>query len=68
MLRRREGASHPALAMTPTPAEAEAGKADHDESGSHKPEPRDAAINKYDFDAYGGKLYRIFEGSVLEAS
>jgi len=31
-----------------------------------KPEPRDAAIDKYDFDTYDGKLYRIFEGSVFE--
>jgi type IV secretory pathway VirB10-like protein len=31
-----------------------------------KPEPKDAALNKYDFDTYDGKLYRIFEGSVFE--
>ena len=31
-----------------------------------KPEPKDAAIDKYDFDIYDGKLYRIFEGSVFE--
>jgi type IV secretory pathway VirB10-like protein len=31
-----------------------------------KPEPKDAAIDKYDFDSYYGKLYRIFEGSVFE--
>jgi type IV secretory pathway VirB10-like protein len=31
-----------------------------------KPEPKDAAIDKYDFDKYDGKLYRIFEGSVFE--
>jgi type IV secretory pathway VirB10-like protein len=31
-----------------------------------KPEPKDAAIDKYDFDTYDGKLYRIFEGSVFE--
>jgi type IV secretory pathway VirB10-like protein len=30
------------------------------------PEPKDAAIDKYDFDTYDGKLYRIFEGSVFE--
>jgi type IV secretion system protein VirB10 len=30
------------------------------------PEPKDAAIDKYDFDSYDGKLYRIFEGSVFE--
>ena len=33
---------------------------------SDKPEPKDAAIDKYDFDTYDGKLYRIFEGSVFE--
>ena len=31
-----------------------------------KPEPKDTAIDKYDFDTYDGKLYRIFEGSVFE--
>lgn len=31
-----------------------------------KSERRDAAIDKYDFDTYDGKLYRIFEGSVFE--
>jgi type IV secretory pathway VirB10-like protein len=31
-----------------------------------KPDPKDAAIDKYDFDTYDGKLYRIFEGSVFE--
>jgi type IV secretory pathway VirB10-like protein len=31
-----------------------------------KPEPKDAAIDKYDFDTYDGKLYRIFEGGVFE--
>ena len=40
-------------------------KAESDES-SHKPESKDAALNKYDFDNYDGKLYRIFEGDTLE--
>jgi type IV secretory pathway VirB10-like protein len=31
-----------------------------------KPAPKDAAIDKYDFDTYDGNLYRIFEGSVFE--
>jgi type IV secretion system protein VirB10 len=31
-----------------------------------RPEPKDGAIDKYDFDSYDGKLYRIFEGSVFE--
>jgi len=31
-----------------------------------KPAPKDTAIDKYDFDTYDGKLYRIFEGSVFE--
>jgi type IV secretory pathway VirB10-like protein len=41
-------------------------KADADSINNHKPEPKDAAINKYDFDTYDGKLYRVFEGSVFE--
>ena len=41
-------------------------KTDSEEVGNHKSEPRDAAINKYDFDTYEGKLYRVFEGSVFE--
>jgi type IV secretion system protein VirB10 len=41
-------------------------KADTDEVGDRKPEAKDAAINKYDFDSYDGKLYRVFEGSVFE--
>ena len=56
-------AEHPA----PAPIVAE----DHHDAKSatdtpEKPEPKDAAINKYDFDSYDGKLYRIFEGSVFE--
>jgi type IV secretory pathway VirB10-like protein len=31
-----------------------------------KSQAKDAAINKYDFDTYDGKLYRVFEGSVFE--
>ncbi|MBB5064896.1 TrbI/VirB10 family protein [Granulicella mallensis] len=41
-------------------------KADSEEPGNHKAEAKDAAINKYDFDNYDGKLYRVFEGSVFE--
>jgi len=41
-------------------------KADADEIGNRKPESKDAAISKYDFDTYDGKLYRVFEGSVFE--
>jgi type IV secretory pathway VirB10-like protein len=33
---------------------------------NRKPESKDAAISKYDFDSYDGKLYRVFEGSVFE--
>jgi type IV secretory pathway VirB10-like protein len=43
------------------PKSVEAGLAD-----SRKPESKDVAINKYDFDDYDGKLFRIFEGSVFE--
>jgi type IV secretory pathway VirB10-like protein len=31
-----------------------------------KSQPKDAALGKYDFDTYNGKLYRVFEGSVFE--
>jgi type IV secretory pathway VirB10-like protein len=37
-----------------------------EEIDNAKPQPRDAAISKYDFDTYDGKLYRVFEGSVFE--
>jgi type IV secretory pathway VirB10-like protein len=51
------------------PASAEdhrAAKSEPDSTDNRKPEQKDAAINKYDFDSYEGKLYRIFEGSVFE--
>jgi type IV secretory pathway VirB10-like protein len=56
----------PASKLDPSDKPDLAVKLDHDEPGNRKPEPKDAAINKYDFDNYDGKLYRIFEGSVLE--
>lgn len=31
-----------------------------------RPEQKDAAIGRYDFDEYQGKLYRVFEGTVFE--
>ncbi len=34
--------------------------------GRPQPEVQDAALRRYDFDSYGGKLYRIFEGTVFE--
>jgi type IV secretory pathway VirB10-like protein len=37
-----------------------------EEEGNDKQQSKDAAINKYDFDTYDGKLYRVFEGSVFE--
>jgi type IV secretion system protein VirB10 len=40
--------------------------ADADEINDRKPQSKDAAISKYDFDTYDGKLYRVFEGSVFE--
>jgi type IV secretory pathway VirB10-like protein len=43
-----------------------AAKTDPDDAANRKPESKDAAINKYDFDNYDGKLYRVFEGSVFE--
>jgi type IV secretory pathway VirB10-like protein len=39
---------------------------DSDDIANRKPESKDAAISKYDFDTYDGKLYRVFEGSVFE--
>lgn len=68
----------PALSLTtPLPAPSAAGdgqlaksdtaaKTDADDAANRKPEPKDTAINKYDFDNYDGKLYRVFEGSVFE--
>ena len=35
-------------------------------ASSEEPEPKDAAISKYDYDTYDGKLYRVFEGTVFE--
>jgi type IV secretion system protein VirB10 len=43
-----------------------AAKTDADEINDRKPQSKDAAIGKYDFDTYDGKLYRVFEGSVFE--
>jgi type IV secretory pathway VirB10-like protein len=37
-----------------------------EDEGNGKPSSKDAAISKYDFDSYDGKLYRVFEGSVFE--
>jgi type IV secretory pathway VirB10-like protein len=37
-----------------------------EDEGTGKPPSKDAAIGKYDFDTYDGKLYRVFEGSVFE--
>ncbi len=31
-----------------------------------KPDSKNAAINKYDFDSFDGKLFRVLEGSVFE--
>jgi type IV secretory pathway VirB10-like protein len=51
---------------TPTPIVAEDHHAAKPATDTpEKPEPKDAAIDKYDFDTYDGKLYRIFEGSVF---
>jgi type IV secretory pathway VirB10-like protein len=37
-----------------------------EDEANAKPQSKDTAINKYDFDTYDGKLYRVFEGSVFE--
>jgi type IV secretory pathway VirB10-like protein len=39
---------------------------DTDQGKLTKQESKDAAISKYDFDSYDGKLYRVFEGNVFE--
>jgi type IV secretory pathway VirB10-like protein len=36
------------------------------EGSNTRPGIKDAAISRYDFDGYAGKLYRIFEGTFLE--
>jgi type IV secretion system protein VirB10 len=46
--------------------ESHSAKPDSDEPSNAKPATKDAAISKYDFDTYDGKLYRVFEGTVLE--
>jgi type IV secretory pathway VirB10-like protein len=68
--------SRPTTETAPTtehsgPASAQIAAEDHRAAKSatdtpEKPEQKDAAISKYDFDSYDGKLYRIFEGSVFE--
>jgi type IV secretory pathway VirB10-like protein len=40
-------------------------KSDSEKPAALKSDPKDA-IDKYDFDNYNGKLYRVFEGSVFE--
>jgi type IV secretory pathway VirB10-like protein len=42
-----------------------AAKSDPERAPALKSDPKDA-IEKYDFDNYDGKLYRVFEGSVFE--
>ena len=36
------------------------------EQEQQRPEPKDAALRRYDWDAYEGRLYRVFEGTVFE--
>jgi type IV secretory pathway VirB10-like protein len=61
------GTAHAASPGPRTEAEASQDqKQDADSAEDHKPSARDAAFNKYDFDTYDGKLFRIFEGTVFE--
>ena len=56
-------------ASAPTPHESQESdtvKPALDEVKPAKPESKDAALDKYDFDSYDGKLYRVFEGTVFE--
>jgi type IV secretory pathway VirB10-like protein len=46
--------------------ESHSAKPDSDEPINAKPTAKDTAIDKYDFDTYDGRLYRVFEGTVLE--
>jgi type IV secretory pathway VirB10-like protein len=58
---------HPTVAPVPTVApDHHTDKPDPDEPGDRKPEQKDAALDKYDFDSYDGQLFRVFEGSVFE--
>jgi type IV secretory pathway VirB10-like protein len=60
-------AVHPAAASVATVApDRHTDKPDPDEPGDRKPEQKDAALDKYDFDSYDGQLFRVFEGSVFE--
>jgi type IV secretory pathway VirB10-like protein len=66
----REEVSLRATAETPTSADAAGGgKATSAQATSEQPSKADAKVNPmagYDFDAYQGRLYRVFEGTVLE--
>lgn len=39
---------------------------DSDPPAKNQPQAANAAISRYDFDGYTGKLYRLFEGTILE--
>jgi len=65
----------PGAATSPAAVPASAGAAAADIAGTLAPQPNDApvkadgknpALTPYDFDTYEGRLYRIFEGTVLE--
>ena len=63
----------PLKATTETPPSADAigggGKPNSRQATSEQPPKADAKVNPmagYDFDAYQGRLYRVFEGTVLE--
>jgi len=67
----REEVSLRATTETPTSADAAGGggKATSAQATPEQPSKADAKVNPmagYDFDAYQGRLYRVFEGTVLE--
>ena len=71
VLGEREEVPVRATAETPTPADAASGggKSNSAQATSEQPSKADAKVNPmagYDFDAYQGRLYRVFEGTVLE--
>lgn len=64
----RTASESQALPVVAKPPVANKSAADQPDAAGEpkKPEKREAAFEKYDFDRYDGSLYRIFEGGVFE--
>ena len=62
----------PSTGRAPVPPPVAASETPHDEkpkvnsTEDRKSSSKDAALSKYDFDAYDGELFRIYEGTVFE--